>query len=505
MGFASGELSIGNFTQIGNTAQTLTIPTGTSIFYLTSGTTFNGPVNFNFPQISLKQTTFNNSAIIEKNGASNNSSFGGNVFNGDATITNSGTGRMTLNYSQADDYNGNATFIQTGTGDHFPASNTNTTFAKDISTVGSTKSPVFGSSAGGIVTLDGTTTQNINGDLAFPLIINRLIINNGRNGLNLNAPLTVNNSLTLTSGNVNTSAINLLSLGSSLTTVTGVSDSSFVNGPVRKIGNTAFTFPTGKSNQYRPISISSPTTATDHFTAEYILNDPNTFYNVNSKDASIHHMSRTEYWTLNRTNGASNVSVTLSWNPFSGGVSRLSDLRVGRWDVPLSKWIDLGNGLTTGDTISGTIKTTSSTSTFGTFALGSSSASNTLPVELMFFSVEKDERSALLKWQTASEKNNDYFTIEKTSDGANFQTVGTVSGVGNSSVKNTSQHRDENPFTGTSYYRLKQTDFDGRFEIFKLVVFNLMKAKLNLKLTKLVLILLLISYIYNAIVDLKLN
>lgn len=101
------------------------------------------------------------------------------------------------------------------------------------------------------------------------------------------------------------------------------------------------------------------------------------------------------------------------------------------------------------------------------------SATNTvpLPIELLDFNANynEDSKNVLLDWTTISEINNDYFTIEKSIDGENFEVVGIVDGAGNSSELKSYNTLDKNPISGTSYYRLKQTDFDGKFEYSDLV------------------------------------
>ena len=66
-----------------------------------------------------------------------------------------------------------------------------------------------------------------------------------------------------------------------------------------------------------------------------------------------------------------------------------------------------------------------------------------------------------LAWTTASETNNDYFTIQKSKDAQIFEDVFVVDGAGNSSTIINYFDIDKSPYTGISYYRLKQTDFDG--------------------------------------------
>jgi hypothetical protein len=98
-----------------------------------------------------------------------------------------------------------------------------------------------------------------------------------------------------------------------------------------------------------------------------------------------------------------------------------------------------------------------------------------LPVELTHFDVEKaSNHSALIHWTTALERNNDYFTLEKSSTGSNFKAVATIEGAGNSVEKIDYTFEDHFPFEGISYYRLKQTDFDGTtsYSSVKSIVFD---------------------------------
>lgn len=99
-----------------------------------------------------------------------------------------------------------------------------------------------------------------------------------------------------------------------------------------------------------------------------------------------------------------------------------------------------------------------------------------LPIELLDFSAKANDQQVDLNWSTGSERNNDFFTIEKTIDGINYETVGTINGAGNSSSQNEYTFTDYNPAAGTSYYRLKQTDSNGDFEYFEPVAVEIEKA-----------------------------
>lgn len=93
----------------------------------------------------------------------------------------------------------------------------------------------------------------------------------------------------------------------------------------------------------------------------------------------------------------------------------------------------------------------------------------TLPIELSSFSAKVEEGDVKVEWTTATERNNDYFTIERSKDGTNFEEVARVDGAGNSTSTLNYRSVDTHPYQGTSYYRLKQTDFDGETKTFEVV------------------------------------
>jgi predicted MPP superfamily phosphohydrolase len=87
-------------------------------------------------------------------------------------------------------------------------------------------------------------------------------------------------------------------------------------------------------------------------------------------------------------------------------------------------------------------------------------ATATLPVSLTAFDAKLKEKIVELTWSTSSESNNDYFTIERSANGRDYSAIGTVNGAGNSTEPKDYSFTDNNPFTGTNYYRLLQTDMD---------------------------------------------
>ncbi|MEZ4774536.1 MAG: kelch repeat-containing protein [Bacteroidia bacterium] len=91
------------------------------------------------------------------------------------------------------------------------------------------------------------------------------------------------------------------------------------------------------------------------------------------------------------------------------------------------------------------------------------------PVELLSFTATPFQKMVQLNWITASELNNNYFTIERSRNGISFEEVVTVAGKGDGTVTREYAATDYFPIAGMSYYRLTQTDFDGQTEVFPLV------------------------------------
>ncbi len=93
--------------------------------------------------------------------------------------------------------------------------------------------------------------------------------------------------------------------------------------------------------------------------------------------------------------------------------------------------------------------------------------STPLPIDLVEFIGTCRTKAIELTWETASEINNDYFTIERSIDGIDFKQFITIPGIGNSSSPKYYSFRDQEVLNGRVFYRLSQTDFDGISEVFE--------------------------------------
>ncbi len=92
-----------------------------------------------------------------------------------------------------------------------------------------------------------------------------------------------------------------------------------------------------------------------------------------------------------------------------------------------------------------------------------------LPIQLLSFEAERDHSSIQLRWTTGFEINNDYFTVERSPNGADFEEIMLVHGAGSSSTPVNYATLDKKPLDGISYYRLKQNDYDGTYTYSDLV------------------------------------
>jgi hypothetical protein len=319
----------------------------------------------------------------------------------------------------------------------------------------------------GTVTFNGTSAQTISGSTAPTF--NNLVINNTAGLTQSGVDVNVSGILTLTAGVVTTGA-NLL-IFTDNATVTGASNTAHVGGQVRKVGNDAFTFPVGDAGYYAPIGITAPGATTDHFTAFYAHLDPDPLYSRSIVQAPLVRVSETEYWTLNRTNGSSSPSVTLSWDDVrASGVTSMADLVVARWDG--STWVGEGNTATTGANSAGTV-TSVPVANFSPFTLGTNNGLvNNFPITLLSFNAAPVGTFVKLDWVTTSEIANDYYTIERSVDAATWEAVVQVDGAGTTALQSTYQAVDANPYEGQSYYRLRSTDFDGQHRYSELRTVN---------------------------------
>ncbi len=279
------------------------------------------------------------------------------------------------------------------------------------------------------------------------------IAKTGGANVTLETPLSVTSLLTFTSGHFNSST-NTPLVFTNGASHTGASDGSHVAGTVFKVGNAAFTFPTGDGTYYLPCGISAPGSVTDTFSGEYKNQSPlSAGYDPTKLASTINHVSHLQYWLINRAaTTSSNVKVTLSFNPYSG-VNNLSALTVAHWynNGSVTHWFDEGNGSTTGTTTNGTITSNNTVSTFSPFTLASTTSANPLPIHLLEFTVRPNGHTAVVSWRTGSELGDEQYQVQRSNDGQHFETLSTQAAQGSGSSY---RYVDPLPAKGLNYYRL---------------------------------------------------
>ena len=319
------------------------------------------------------------------------------------------------------------------------------------------------------VVFNGSTDQTITSAVWNEAFYN-LTMNKSGGDLLLTNYLTVNKVLNFTQGRILSSTATLLTL-SATGIPANMSNASHVDGPMQKIGDTNIVFPIGKNNLYRPAALSTISGgAAVAFTAEYFNASPTTTLGPTGldHDATLHHVSACEYWRIDRSSGVPNAFVSLSWvDPVSCSVTFLPTLQVAYWTGVL--WTARGNGGTNGTTAAGGIISGSQQSSFlqsaNYWTLGSLTNANPLPIELLSFTAQPNGGQVDLEWRTASEQNNDHFTVERSADAVAFTALLQVPGAGNSQSVIDYADVDPSPLDGLSYYRLRQTDLDGTTEV----------------------------------------
>jgi hypothetical protein len=394
---------------------------------------------------------------------------------GDATFTKNGTNA----FIDADaggtgnSYSGNVTFNKNAIG-------AMSVGAADTTSIGGGLSLNNSSIALNLIQFTGNNDGIVQQAGSTPITIPTLIMNKGGKAkITLMDSVIVTNNLNLNSGIIATGVNSNLVLPVNMTYLGG-SDSSYVDGPMLKIGNNAFTFPVGQNNAYAPISITAPGSITDQFLAQYIHMHPESGgYDTAMKAGTLDHVSRSEYWILNRTAGTSNVSVTLSYDTLrrSGRVINPSQLRVSRWNGTL--WADEGNGGTTGTPAMGTVISGAAVTSFGPFTLASTTAQNTLPVTLVSFTATEQNGVVTLLWKTENEINFSHYEVERSSNVNAFSEV--LSKVArNQGSESLYSGTDLPNATGVFYYRLKMVDKDGKIAYSNIVS---VKIKSTLSIT----------------------
>ncbi len=153
----------------------------------------------------------------------------------------------------------------------------------------------------------------------------------------------------------------------------------------------------------------------------------------------------------------------------SAGMLSMMSWNGSSWSSPRGSGLGVNSGV-------GTLTINNATQ-FSHWIIASNSAA--LPIELAYFTANVTGKEVLLSWATATETNNSFFNIERGTDGISYESIQQINGAGNSTSFLTYGVTDKNPIEGTSYYRLKQTDFDGKYSYSNVEVINYTSSLAN--------------------------
>lgn len=347
----------------------------------------------------------------------------------------------------------------------------------------------------GTVTLNGSSDQQITSNANS---FYNLVIANEATQVSLNDNLTVTNLLTLNDGVITTGSYRVIISNSSSTALTGYSSGSFINGNLRRYiatNTSTYAFPvgngTGTSNYYRADIINNNLEGITYIDARF---KPLTGHNDSELNVSDNWGGGYLVYTTINTAGVWELEPTpqptgglYDIKLYIANMSGFTDNNFGPLKRPVGStsgadW-ETGGGLlnnndTPGRTVSSGYMYRRNLVYFSEFGGGSGSGSGQgLPIELVSFTAVYNGREVKISWTTASETNNDFFTVERSADARYFEELGRFEAVGNSSQTNRYFTVDRTPLPGISYYRLKQTDNDGKYTYSDVVAVEISSAE----------------------------
>ena len=343
----------------------------------------------------------------------------------------------------------------------------------------------------------GTTSQIVGGTGTTSFEDWNVNNNVSGSGVSFSKNVTVSGTCTLTDGVVVTGSDTLILTSATAADLTGYSDAGFVYGNLRRyasITGTTYAFPVGKG-----------TATADYHLAEFINTSLSGISYITASVSSIIETSpnddgsltasqdgtsfndltgETAIWDITPNPGAT-LSGNYGVNLYIANIAGLTDNQFAPlkrptgsstyadWDSFEATTTIPASGIAGRTVTSGYAQRTGYTS-FSEFGIGKSGAP--LPIELIYFSAEWSDHNntaILLEWKTMSETNNDYFVVKRSTDAINFTPILQFPGAGNSNQVNFYSELDKEPYLdASSYYRLKQVDFDGNYSYSQIEAVN---------------------------------
>ncbi|MBS1594807.1 MAG: T9SS type A sorting domain-containing protein [Bacteroidetes bacterium] len=299
--------------------------------------------------------------------------------------------------------------------------------------------------------------------------------------------------IAFTKGRISTGSNELVASSTSTSAITGHGLNKYVIGNLRRYvgASGAYDFPVGNTSYYDLGNISfngqsGITSLLGYFTTGQSGTAPS-ISTCQINGSKINDYLNNGFWTFtpNSTMAGGTYDVTLNAMGYSNAPTAANQMGVIKRSNASFPW--LGCGLLNGSaqssaygshsnatqSISGGVATAVRTGVtgFSDFAIGLHQTNTPLPVTLMYLTATvQDDRYIILEWATASEINNSGFQVERSTDGIAFEPIAWVDGSGNSNSMIKYATDDRQVATGTIYYyRLKQVDYDGKYEYSNIV------------------------------------
>jgi hypothetical protein len=310
-------------------------------------------------------------------------------------------------------------------------------------------------SVGGDWNFVGSTNQNITGINQFQ----SLTINKTGGEVSLDNDIIVLGDVTMTNGNINLNGkiLDLSTTGSlinesDVNKVYSTSSTSYVK-VIRTIGG---------STTINPGNIGLSLVTTNALGSTEIRRR-NEIVDVGSSNMSINRV----YSVFPSTNNGS-LNATLNVNYFNSELNGLDENSLVTYRRPSSSspWINKGGTNIQTTLVGGGTGIIQNLNWMEFSEVTLATDANPLPIELLNFEVICYGNNVRALWTTASEYNNDYFTLERSKDGQTWEVIGNIPGATNSTMSINYSYEDSKPYRGIGYYRLSQTDYNGEIKTF---------------------------------------
>lgn len=332
----------------------------------------------------------------------------------------------------------------------------------------------------GTLEFNGTATQTYAPGTGSPLLLNNVIINNFGGGVQLflqDMLIASSGTLELVNGILKTNTNKVTIQNTDPLSVTGGSLNSYVQGKLQRFINgtpDVYEFPIGhsvKGYQLAEVEFTSPTVIADltaTFNTYPVLPNGPVSSDCSGINYNSHPVLDNGFWEILASSNPTSGTFDLRLFPtnFSSAATYTTVLSSSLNPPSTSGWGLSGNCAPLSNAV---LTERLNMSGFGYFGIGQG-IPGTLPVELVAFSGTGYSDFNLLEWKCLSEKNNDFFILEKSANGTDFLPVAKLDGAGTSHQPTDYSYQDFEISEEISYYRLRQVDFDGSATLSEMII-----------------------------------